>query len=443
VTAAAPPAPATTAWPSRRFRGFWYAQTISQFGDRITEIALPLLAVTMLAASPGEVGVLTALIWLPYLFGIFAGAWADRRPDKRRLLITADLIRAAVLLTLPVAYLLDLVTLPHLFAVALLTGAGAVLFSMGYPSFFVTLVPSHAYVDANSKLSLSRAGSFVAGPAVGGALIQLLTAPIALVADALSFLGSALLLYRIPDPTSTRPVPDSRNPPAEPEAGSFTSESQSSEAAGMSTARRIREGLTLLLRHRVLRAALGCTATVNFFTFIAGTLLILFASRELGLSAGAIGIAFGAGAFGGLAGAALAPRVTRTIGLGRTAIIGVVLFPAPLALMALADGPLTAKVALLAAAEFVSSAGVMLMDINLNALITKVTPDHARARIAGAYSTVNYGIRPLGALIGGWLGTAIGLRPTLALAGTAGVSAAFWLLASPVRRITTLDDPTP
>jgi MFS family permease len=424
VTATAPAPP--TAWSSRRFRGFWYAQTISQFGDRISEIALPLLAVTMLAASPGEVGLLTALIWLPYLFGVFVGAWVDRHRHRRRLLIIADLIRAVVLLTVPVAYLLDLVTLPHLFAVALLTGVGALLFSMAYPSFFVTLVPSHTYVDANSKLSLSRAGSFVAGPAVGGALIQVLTAPVALVADALSFLGSALLLHRIPDAASPSTSPDPAG--TSPELGAF---------------RRIREGLALLLRHRVLRAVLACTTTVNLFTFIAGTLVILFASRELGLSAGAIGIAFGAGAVGGVAGAALAPRVTRAIGLGRTAIIGVVLFPAPLAMMALAGGTVPAKVALLAAAEFVSSAGVMLMDINLNALITKVTPDHARARIAGAYSTVNYGIRPLGALIGGWFGTAIGLRPTLALAGTAGVCAAFWLLASPVRRISNLDAETP
>ncbi|BEL05195.1 MFS transporter [Actinoplanes sichuanensis] len=371
----------------------------------------------MLAATPGEVGVLTALIWLPYLFGVFVGAWVDRRSDKRRLMIVADLLRAAVLVSLPAAYLFDLVTLPQLFAVAVLTGVGAVLFGMAYPSFFVSLVPSEAYVDANSKLSLSRAASFVAGPAVGGALVQVLTAPIALVADALSFVASAVLLRRIPEPA----------PPAEP------------PTATGSTARRIREGLTLLLRDRVLRAALGCTTTVNFCTFIANTLLILFASRELGLSAGAIGIAFGAGAFGGLAGAALAPRVTRMIGLGRTAIVGVILFPAPLVLMALADGPVTAKIALLAAAEFVSSVGVMLMDINLNALITKVTPDHARGRIAGAYSTVNYGIRPLGALIGGWLGTAIGLRPTLAVAGLAGVCAAFWLLASPVRRIASLE----
>jgi MFS family permease len=412
-------APTASVWRSRRFRAFWLGETISQFGDRITELALPLIAVTMLAATPGQVGVLTALIWLPHLFGLFVGAWVDRRLRKRRLLVIADLARAGVLVSLPVAYLLDAVGMIQLYVVALLTGAGAVLFAMAYQSFFVALVPPSAYLDANSKLSLSRAGSFVAGPAVGGALVQALTAPFAVAADAVSFLGSALLIGRIPV-TEVAPPP-SRS----------------------STVRLARDGLALVLRHPVLRAALGCTTTVNFFTFIANALLVLYASRELDLSAGAIGLAFGVGAVGALAGAALAPRVSRVVGLGRTAIIGAVLFPAPLALMALAGGPTWAKIAVLAGVELVSSIGVMLMDVNLNALITKVTPDDARGRRAGAYGAVNYGIRPLGALAGGWLGTVLGLRPTLVIAGIGGSLAALWLLMSPIRRTAALDEPAP
>jgi predicted MFS family arabinose efflux permease len=294
-----------------------------------------------------------------------------------------------------------------------------VLFAMAYQSFFVALVPPSAYLDANSKLSLSRAGSAVAGPAVGGALVQALTAPFAVAADAVSFLGSALLIGRIP--VTEVAVPPSRS----------------------STVGLVRDGLALVLHHPVLRAALGCTTTVNFFTFIANALLVLYASRELDLSAGAIGLAFGGGAVGALAGAALAPRVSRVIGLGRTAVIGAVLFPAPLALMALASGPTWAKLVVLAGVELVSGIGVMLMDINLNALLAKVTPDDARGRRAGAYGAVNYGIRPLGALVGGWLGTALGLRPTLVVAGVGGSLAALWLLASPIRRIAALDETTP
>ena len=191
----------------RRFRTFWIGQSISDFGDRISELALPLIAVTLLTATPVQVSVLTALIWLPNLLGLFLGAWVDQRTHKRRLLIIADLVRAAVLLSLPVAYLFDAVTLTQLYLVALLTGIGAVLFAMARQAFFVALVPRSAYVDANSKLSMSRSLSFIAGPAVGGGLVQALSAPVAIVVDAVSFLGSALLLRRIP---VTEPPPPPR-----------------------------------------------------------------------------------------------------------------------------------------------------------------------------------------------------------------------------------------
>jgi MFS family permease len=408
-------APRVSLWYNLGFRRLWLGETISQFGDRVTELALPLIAVTVLAATPVQVGSLTALVWLPNLLGLFIGAWVDRRTRKRRLLILADLARAAVLLSLPVAYLLDVVSLAQLYVVAMLTGTFAVVFTMAYQSFFVALVPESAYLDANSKLSLSRAGSFVAGPAIGGALVQVLTAPVAVIADALSFLGSALLIRRIPV-TETAPA-----------------------AGGTSMMKLVKEGLALVFRHPVLRAALGCTTTVNFFTFIGNALLVLFASRVLHLSAGAIGVALGIGAFGAVAGAALAPRVSRLIGLGRTAILGSAVFPLPLAAVPLATGPVWTKVAVLATAELVSSIGVMLMDVNLNSLIAKVTPDDARGRRAGAYSAVNYGIRPLGALAGGWLGTTLGLRPTFVLAGLGGALAALWLIASPVRKISELN----
>jgi MFS family permease len=398
----------------------WLGTTISQFGDRVTELALPLIAVTVLGATAGQVGALTAAVWLPNLLALFVGAWVDRRTRKRSLLVVADLMRAAVLLSLPVCYLVDAVSLTQLYVVALLTGAGQVLFSMAYQSFFVALVPAQSYIDANSKLSLSRASSFVAGPALGGGLVQALTAPVAVVLDALSFLGSALLIGRIPAIQQEQPA-------------------RSAESmAGL-----VREGLRLVFRHPILRASLACTTTVNFFTIIAYPLLILFASRELALPAGAIGLGLGVGALGGVAGATLAPLVSRLIGIGPTAIIGAALFPAPMALMALAGGSTWAKITWLAAAELLSSTGVMLMDVNLNALIAHVTPDDARGRRAGAYSAVNYGVRPLGALVGGALGTAIGLRPTLVLVGVGGALSAVWLLVSPVRRIATLDATEP
>ncbi|WP_307797847.1 MFS transporter [Streptomyces laculatispora] len=410
--------PAISLWRDRRFTRFWAGNSVSQFGDRITELALPLIAVGALNASANQVAWLTALIWTPNLLAILLGAWVDQQPRKRRLMILADLLRAAVLLSLPAAYALGAVTLAHLYAVAVLAGAAGVLFNTAYPPFFVRLVPRASYVDANSKLSTSRSASYVVGPAIGGVLVQALTAPVAIVVDALTFLASAVLISRVP---VDEPPPTARDKDAP------------------SLARRAGEGLAFVVRHPVLRATLGCAATVNFFTFVAGSgLLVLFASRSLGLSAGAIGVALGVGATGGLLGAVCAPAISRRLGVGRSIVVGAVLFPAPIAIAAAAHGPLWLGAGALATAEFLSGFGVMMFDVNLNSLQASVIPDGMRSRVAGAYSTINYGIRPVGAVVGGLLATLVGLRPTLLVAAVGGALSVLWLLPSPVPGIRSL-----
>jgi MFS family permease len=158
----------------------------------------------------------------------------------------------------------------------------------------------------------------------------------------------------------------------------------------------------------------------------------LYASRSLELASGLIGLAFGVGAVGGLLGALLAPTVSRRIGVGHTIVIGAILFPAPIALAALAGGPVWARLGALAAAELLSSVGVMLFDVPLNSLQTSVIPDGLRSRVAGAFTAVNYGVRPLGAVVGGALGTSLGLRPTLLIAAAGGTLSFLWLLPSPI-----------
>ncbi|MEU8958029.1 MFS transporter [Streptomyces sp. NPDC048518] len=424
MSAAADPSLSVSLWRDRRFRRFWAGQSISQFGDRITELALPLIAVGALHASAPQVAWLTALIWTPNLLAIVLGAWVDHRVHKRRLMVLADLVRAAVLLSVPAAYLLGAVTLGQLYVVALLMGAAGVLFNTAYPPFFVRLVPRSSYVDANSKLSTSRSASYVTGPAVGGALVQALTGPVAVVVDALTFLASAVLVGRV----SVDESPDAHG----------------RAAAATSLLRRAREGLVFVVRHPALRASLGCAATVNFFTFVAGSgLIVLFAGRNLGLTAGVIGAAFGVGATGSLLGAVLAPKVSRRFGVGRSIVVGAVLFPAPIALVAAAGGPLWARAGALAVAEFLSGVGVMLFDVNLNSLQAAVIPDGMRSRVAGAYSTINYGLRPVGAVVGGLLATVIGLRATLLIGAVGGALSLLWLLPSPIPRIRSLtaDDP--
>ena len=393
------------------FNKFWAGQTISQFGDRISELALPLIAVTALAATPAEVGLLTAAVWAPNLLSLLVGSWVDRQAHRKRLLVLADLLRAAVLLSLPIAHWFGMVTLAQLFVVAVLAGVGQVLFSSAYPSFFVSLVDREHFVDANSKLSTSRSASFVAGPAIGGFLIQVLTAPVAMLIDAVSFLFSALLIGRIKVAPS---VPATSASPL--------------------------SGLSYVWRHRYLRAGLACVTTVNFFGFVAQALVVLFASRTLGLPVGLIGLAFGLGAVGGLIGAVAAPKLSRRYGIGRMVLAGIILFPAPTAAIAMAGGPTWLAFTVVLLAESVSGFGVMVFDINLNSIIASVTADDMRSRVAGVFGTINYGARPVGAVIGGLLGSAIGVRPTLLVAAVGGVLACLWLLPSPIPALRTLPE---
>lgn len=412
---------ATSLWRDQRFRRFWSAQGVSEFGDRITELALPLIAVTMLDASPSQVGFLTAAVWLPNIASLFIGAWVDHRRDKRPLMIAADLIRTGLLLTLPIAYWLDLLTLTHLYVIAILAGTAHVLFNTAYASFFVRLVDRDHFLEANSKLSATRSISFMGGPALGGLLIQWLSAPVALVVDSLTFLFSATQLRRI----ESDPAPSDES--AEP------------------LWQRARAGMRYVLQHPYLRRSLGCSTTVNFFNLIGTALLVLFASRELELSAGTIGVALGIGAAGGLLGAVAATPLSRLIGVGPLIAVGTIVFPGSMAIAAVASGPSWTKVAALATAEFVGSFAVMCYDIPNNSLQATVTDEHMRSRVSGAYSTINYGIRPLGAVVGGFLGTWIGVRETLLVSAAGGLLSVLWLVGSPnlrARDLTGLEPPT-
>ncbi|WP_330263675.1 MFS transporter [Streptomyces griseorubiginosus] len=408
-------------WRDGRFVRYWVSSAVSQFGDRVSEVAVPLVAVTVLDASAGQVAVLTALAWTPNLLAVVLGAWVDGRARKRRLLVVMDLLRAGVLLSLPVTYLCGSVTLGQLYAVVLLGGLAGVVAGCAWQPLFTRIVPRSSYVDANSRFSAARSASFVAGPAVGGGLVQALGASVAVVVDALSFLVSALLLggARVDEP-----APAAR-----------------SGAAVPALLRDAREGLLFVLRHPVLRAGLACTTTINFFTFLAGTgMVVLFADRELHLSPGAIGLTLGVGATGSLLGALTAPWLSRRVGVGRCVAVGAVLFPAPFALAAVAGGPAWAGVVLLGAAQFLVGLGVMWFDVPLNSLQAAVTPDALRSRVVGAYSTLNYGVRPLGAIAGGALATTVGLRTTLVVVAVGGVLSVLWLLPSPIPGIRRLTD---
>jgi MFS family permease len=391
------------------FRTFWLGQTISLFGDQITLIALPLAAVLVLDARAVEMGYLGAAGLMPHLlFSLPVGVWIERVAKRRRVMILADLGRAALLGAIPLAYAFDAISFPLLYVVAFGAGTLAVLFDISYSTLYVAVVQREAYVEANSLINGSRSFSYIGGPSVGGVLVQLLSAPVALLVDAVSFLASATFLGRLHAP----------EPPVERRALRVRDE--------------ISEGLSFIFRNPILRAALLGTATLNFFNFAFWALFLIYATNELGIRAGTLGLVLGAGAFGGLIGAVVAGRVSRRIGLGPAYLLGMVLFPAPLLLVPAAGGPRWLVLGMLFLAEFLSGLGVMILDISASAFMTALTPDRLRSRSTGAFRFVNYGIRPLGALAGGALGAAMGLRPALWLSSTAALAGILWLLPSPL-----------
>jgi MFS family permease len=391
------------------FRTFWLGQTISLFGDQITLIALPLAAVLVLDASAAEMGYLGAAALLPHLFfALPAGVLLERVARRRRVMILADLGRAALLGAIPLAYAFDSLSFALLYVVAFGTGTLAVLFDISYTTLFVSVVQREAYIEANSLINGSRSFSYIGGPSVGGVLVQLLSAPAALLVDAVSFLASAVFLGRLEAP----------EPPLERHTTRVRDE--------------VKEGLAFLFHNAILRPALFGTATLNFFNYAFWALFLLYAIDELGIRAGTLGLVLGAGACGGLLGAVVAGRLGRRIGLGPAFILGMVLFPLPLLLVPAAEGPRPVVLAMLFVAEFLSGLGVMILDINASAFMIALTPDRLRSRTTGAFNFVNWGIRPLGSLLGGALGSALGLRPALWLSSIAALAGVLWLLPSPI-----------
>jgi MFS family permease len=400
---------------NRSFRWFWSAQSVSLLGDQISLLALPLTAVLVLHAGAAEMGYLTAANLVPnLLFSVHAGAWADRRGGWRRLMIGTDLGRAALLATIPIAYALDVLTIEQMYVVAFATGTLSVLFWVSYNALFARLLDRDDYVGGSSLLNGSRAMSYVAGPSIAGLLVQALSAPAAVAADVLSFLGSAICMRRI----------DTPEPPGD-------TQEQGAVAAG----------LRFLRGNPVMRASLAATATINLFNFMFFALFVLFATRELHVSPGTLGLVLGTGAAGSLLGSVVTAPVQRRLGVGPAFMVGCVLFPAPLVLVPLARGPHWLVLAMLFASEFGSGVGVMLLDICGGAITAALVPDRLRSRVAGAYMVVNYGVRPLGALAGGFLGETLGLRPALWVATVGAIAGVLWLLPSPIPRMRELPEP--
>lgn len=394
----------------RDFMLLWSGQTISEVGSMITPFALPFIAVTALDASNFQVGLLTALGSLAFLLvALPAGVVVDR-VARHRLMMWCDVLRAAVVATVPLAWYLDTLTLTHLCAVALVTGSLTVFFDVAYQSYLPTLVVKDDLIDANGKLGTTSSAAATLGPTMAGVLVAAIGGARALVADALSFLLSALSLFLIRTPEPKPKLTEGPRPPFRQQMG---------------------EGLGFVVRHPVLRRIVACTGTVNLFAHMASAMEMPFLIRELGLSSGQAGLLLALGPVGGVLGGLLAGRLARRIGSAR------IIWLAPLALgipsyltpLAYPDW----RVVLYGVGWFAFTFGAVVYNTAQVTYRQQICPPELLGRMNAAVRWIVWGTIPLGALLGGVLATWFGLRTTIWI-GLIGASlGGLWVYFSPLR----------
>ena len=386
------------------FRNLWVAQTVSVVGSQFTSIALPLTAVLTLRATPLEMGVLGAAVNAPVLLvGLFAGVWVDRL-RRRPILIATDLGRAMLLGAIPVAALLGLLRMEMLYVVALLIGTLSVFFEVAVTSYVPSLVRRDDLVEGNGKLELSHSAAGIIGPGAAGGLVQLAGAPLVLLMDALSFLASAAFLTRIRSLEPTQ-LPANRT----------------------TVWHEIGAGLRMLWRQPVLRAMTLAAAVGSLGTGIQQAVLVLYIVRELGVTSVLLGVIFAIGSAAAVVGAALASPVGRWKGPGPALLLGQLAIAGGSLVLALAAGAPAVAVTILLVGHAFFGFGMSLFSVNQIALRQTLTPTHLLGRINATRRVVVFGVAAIGALLGGALGTGIGLRQTL-LVGAGVVVLAFVLI---------------
>jgi MFS family permease len=404
------------------FLKLWTAETISQFGTQVSLLALPLIAATILDVPPFEFALLATLEFLPFiLLSLPAGVWVDRL-RRRPILIITDIGRAIALFSVPVAVFFDVLTIEQLYVVGFFIGCMTVFFDVAYQSYLPALVERDELIEGNSKLEISRSAAQIAGPGTAGVLIGLVTAPLAIVLDALSFLVSAffLLIIRRPEP---RPAPRVT-------AGG-------GKGPGMRT--EIAEGLRYVLGNRYLRTIAASTALFNLWGNVATSILLLYLVRELAFTPELLGIAFSLGAIGFLAGALIASRVAARFGVGRT-IVGAAMLSGP-AFLPIALAPADIALPFVAAGGFLGGMGGAIYNINQVSFRQAITPERMQGRMNATMRFIVWGTIPVGTITGGFLGGTIGLHETIWVGAIASLFAFIPVSLGPVRTILTMPRP--
>ncbi len=411
--------PSGALWSHRDFMKMWTGQTISQFGSSISQLALPIIAIKLLHATAFEVAALGTVEFLPFLlFTLPAGVWVDRLP-RRAVLIVGDVGRGLLLLSVPAAYLSGHLTLAQLFVVGFTTGVLTVFFDVAYQSYLPALVDRGYLIEGNSKLEVTRSAGQLAGPPAAGGLIQLLTAPYAVVWDSVSFFISGLFLLAI----------RKKEPPLE--------QREDGRRAGMR--HELWEGLLYVVKHPYLRPQAISTGTSNFFSNVAFSIILVFAVRTLHMSTGLIGVVFGLGSIGWMAGAAAAPRLQRLLGVGGATILGAAMSGPATLLVALT--PRSFPVPFLVAGTMIGGCGAVVYNIQQVSLRQSITPERLQGRMNSVMRFLVWGPIPLGSLTGGAIASSFGLRTALVVGAAGGFTSTVPILLSPIRKLKTFPEP--
>lgn len=401
-------------WRNPDFMKLWTGQTISELGSRITRDGLPLTAVLVLGADPSQMAFMTAVgAACTLIFGLLAGVWVDRM-KRRPIMIAADIARAAILLSIPIAALMHHLSMMQLYAAVALTGFCTVFFDVAYQSYLPSLVGTESLLEGNSKLAMSGAIAEIAGPSMTGILVQLITAPIAILFDAISFLVSALSVGLIRKP----------EPPHEPTA-----------AIPHPIA-----GLRFVFSHPILRPIAGFMVTMFFSWGLIGPLYFLYAIRELHLDPARLGLVVAMGGVGALIGSSLAPAISRRLGIGRTLLVSALTSAAGAAMIPLAHGPLRVAVSFLVVQQLLGDMSMTTLLVGALTLRQSVTPPEVLGRVNAAMQLASRGIFPIGAIVCGVVTSFVGVRATLAIGASGIFLASAWLLAPPLRRLRKLPD---
>ena len=403
------------------FLKLWTAETVSVFGTQVTLLALPLVAATILQVTPFEFALLGTIEFLPFIFlSLPAGVWVDRL-RRRPILIIGDIGRAISLVSIPIAFHFDVLTIWQLYAVGFINGCLTVFFDVAYQSYLPSIVDRDQLVEGNSKLEITRSASQIVGPGMAGVLIGILRAPFAILADAASFVVSALFVFAIRRP----------EPPIEPH----------DEATGPRPSMRseIAAGLRYVTGHRWLRSIAATTGTSNFFGNVMGAILILFLVRERGFTAETLGFAFSIGSVGVLVAALTASRISARLGVGRTLVLSALGFG--VAGIPVAIAPDSWLFAAVASSGFIGGFFGVAWNINQVSLRQAITPTRMQGKMNATMRFIVWGTIPLGQIVGGFLASIIGLHNTIWIGALGGLIAFLPVALSSVRELKTMPEP--